>query len=95
MKISKEMVKHIALLSRLELKEEEIELYQDQLSRILDYIEKLNEVETSDVEPTSHVLSLSNVFREDKVISTLSRDEALRNAPDSTEKFFRVPKIID
>lgn len=95
MKISKEMVRHIAMLSRLELKEEEIELYQDQLSRILDYVEKLNQVDTSEVEPTSHVLSLNNVFREDKVKATLTREEALRNAPDGTDKFFRVPKIID
>ncbi len=95
MKISKETVSHVALLSRLELKEGEIELYQKQLSRILEYVEKLSEVNTNDVEPTSHVLFLNNVFREDKVQASLSREEALRNAPDSTDKFFRVPKIID
>ncbi|MCX7988649.1 MAG: Asp-tRNA(Asn)/Glu-tRNA(Gln) amidotransferase subunit GatC [Thermodesulfovibrio sp.] len=95
MKISKEMVKHISLLSRLELKDEEIEVYQDQLSRILDYVEKLNEVNTENIEPTSHVLSLNNVFREDMVGISLSREEVLRNAPDSTDKFFRVPKIIE
>ncbi len=95
MKISKEMVKHISLLSRLELKEDEIEMYQEQLSRILDYIEKLNEVNTDTVEPTSHVLSLNNVFRDDVVKPSISREEALRNAPDATDKFFRVPKIIE
>lgn len=95
MKISKEMVKHIAMLSRLEFQENEIELYGEQLSRILDYVDKLNEVNTEGVEPTSHVLSLNNVFREDIVKSSLSREEALRNAPDSTDKFFRVPKIIE
>ncbi|MEJ5227320.1 Asp-tRNA(Asn)/Glu-tRNA(Gln) amidotransferase subunit GatC [Thermodesulfovibrio sp.] len=95
MKISKEMVKHIAMLSRLEFQEKEIELYGEQLSRILDYVDKLNEVNTEGVEPTSHVLSLNNVFREDVVKSSLSREEALRNAPDSTDKFFRVPKIIE
>lgn len=95
MKISKEQVKHIAMLSRLELSEKEIELYQEQLSRILDYVEKLNEIDTTSVEPTSHVIELKNVFREDEVKPSLSRDEALRNAPDSTDKFFRVPKIID
>ncbi|GAB6184099.1 Asp-tRNA(Asn)/Glu-tRNA(Gln) amidotransferase subunit GatC [Thermodesulfovibrio hydrogeniphilus] len=95
MKISKEMVKHISLLSRLELKEDEIEMYQEQLSRILDYVEKLNEVNTTDVEPTSHVLSLNNVFREDIVKPSISREEALKNAPDATDKFFRVPKIIE
>lgn len=95
MKISKEMVKHIAMLSRLEFQENEIELYGEQLSRILDYVDKLNEVNTEGVEPTSHVLSLDNVFREDIVKASLSREEALRNAPDSTDKFFRVPKIIE
>ncbi|MEN2994124.1 MAG: Asp-tRNA(Asn)/Glu-tRNA(Gln) amidotransferase subunit GatC [Thermodesulfovibrio sp.] len=95
MKISKEQVKHIAMLSRLELSEKEIELYQQQLSRILDYVEKLSEIDTTSVEPTSHVIELKNVFREDEVKPSLSRDEVLRNAPDSTDKFFRVPKIID
>ncbi len=89
------MVKHISLLSRLELKEDEIEMYQEQLSRILDYIEKLDEVNTDTVEPTSHVLSLNNVFRDDVVKPSISREEALRNAPDATDKFFRVPKIIE
>lgn len=61
MKISKEEVKHIAMLSRLELDEREIELYQDQLSRILEYVEKLNEIDTSQIEPTSHVIDLKNL----------------------------------
>lgn len=95
MKISKEMVKHIALLSRLKLQEKEIETYQEQLSRIIDYVEKLNEVNTAEIEATSHVLALNNVFREDIVKNSISRQEALRNAPDSTDKFFRVPKIIE
>lgn len=95
MKISNAMVQHIALLSRLEFKQEEIEIFKEQLSRILEYVEKLNEVNTNAVEPTSHVLSLNNVFREDRVGQSLSREEALRNAPDSTDKFFRVPKIIE
>ncbi|MCX8034005.1 MAG: Asp-tRNA(Asn)/Glu-tRNA(Gln) amidotransferase subunit GatC [Thermodesulfovibrio sp.] len=95
MKISKEMVKYVSLLSRLELTSKEIELYQDQLSRILSYVEKLNEVNTKDIEPTSHVISLNNVFREDMTGESLSREEALRNAPDPTHKFFRVPKIIE
>ncbi|MCS7215463.1 MAG: Asp-tRNA(Asn)/Glu-tRNA(Gln) amidotransferase subunit GatC [Thermodesulfovibrio sp.] len=95
MKISKDQVKHIAMLSRLELNEEEIEIYQDQLSRILEYVEKLNEIDTTSVEPTSHVIEIKNVFREDQVKDSISREYALKNAPDSTDKFFRVPKIID
>lgn len=95
MKISKEMVKYVALLSRLELTNKEIEIYQDQLSRILTYVEKLNEINTQDIEATSHVISLNNVFREDITGESLSREETLRNAPDPTNKFFRVPKIIE
>ncbi|GLI52755.1 Asp-tRNA(Asn)/Glu-tRNA(Gln) amidotransferase subunit GatC [Thermodesulfovibrio yellowstonii] len=95
MKISKEEVKHIAMLSRLELNEEEIGVYQEQLSRILDYIEKLNEIDTTLVEPTSHIIELKNVFRDDNVKGSISRDEVLKNAPDQTDKFFRVPKIIE
>uniref|UniRef100_A0A7C4AIH7 Aspartyl/glutamyl-tRNA(Asn/Gln) amidotransferase subunit C n=1 Tax=Thermodesulfovibrio aggregans TaxID=86166 RepID=A0A7C4AIH7_9BACT len=95
MKISKEQVKHIAMLARIELNEDEIELYQEQLSKILDYVEKLNEIDTTEIEPTSHVINLSNVFREDRIKPWLSRDEALKNAPDATDKFFRVPKIIE
>ena len=95
MKISKEEVKHIAMLSRLELDEKEIAVYQDQLSRILEYVEKLNEIDTSNVEPVSHVIELNNVMRQDIVKPSLPRDEALKNAPDSVDKFFRVPKIIE
>lgn len=95
MKISKEEVKHIAMLSRLDLNEEEITVYQNQLSRILDYVEKLNEIDTLQVEPVSHVVELNNVMRPDIVKPSIPRDEALKNAPDSVEKFFRVPKIIE
>jgi len=95
MKISKEEVKHIAMLSRLELDEKEIAVYQDQLSRILDYVEKLSKIDTSNVEPVSHVIELNNVMRQDIVKPSLPRDEALKNAPDSVDKFFRVPKIIE
>ncbi|GAB5047330.1 Asp-tRNA(Asn)/Glu-tRNA(Gln) amidotransferase subunit GatC [Thermodesulfovibrio sp. TK110] len=95
MKITKEEVKHIAMLSRLELDEREIELYQDQLSRILDYVEKLNEIDTAAIEPTSHVIELNNVFREDAVKESLPREEVLKNAPQATDKFFKVPKIIE
>ncbi|MCS7202962.1 MAG: Asp-tRNA(Asn)/Glu-tRNA(Gln) amidotransferase subunit GatC [Thermodesulfovibrio sp.] len=95
MRISREEVKYIAMLSRLELSEDEIEIYQEQLSRILDYVEKLNELNTYNVEPTSHVIALSNIFREDIVKESLPRDEVLKNAPKATDKFFKVPKIID
>ena len=95
MKISREDIEHIAMLARLSLSEKEKELFGVQLSRILDYMEKLNELDTANIEPTSHVLSLSNVMREDSPRDSIPREDALLNAPDRTEKFYRVPKIIE
>jgi len=95
MKISGEDIEHIAMLARLSLTEEEKELFGAQLSRILDYMEKLNELDTDNIEPTSHVLHLSNVMREDLPKDSIPREDALLNAPEKTEKFYRVPKIIE
>ncbi len=95
MKISKEEIEHIAVLARLSLTEEEKELFGAQLSGILGYMEQLNELDTKEVEPTSHVLALGNVMREDVPGESLPREEALMNAPSHTEKFYRVPKIIE
>ncbi len=95
MKISKEEIEHIAVLARLSLPEEEKELFGSQLSNILDYMEKLNELDTKGIEPTSHVLTLSNVMRDDIPRPSIPKEDALMNAPDHTEKFFRVPKIIE
>jgi aspartyl-tRNA(Asn)/glutamyl-tRNA(Gln) amidotransferase subunit C len=95
MKITNEDVKHIARLSRLSLSDKEIETFGDQLNTIIDYVEQLSSLDTSNVEPTSHVIPLTNVMRDDIPTASLSREDALRNAPDSTEKFYRVPKIIE
>jgi len=95
MKITKEEIEHIALLARLSLSEEEKDLFGTQLSSILDYMEKLNELDTMDIELTSHVLSLSNVMRDDIPALSIPREDALMNAPAHTEKFYRVPKIIE
>jgi aspartyl-tRNA(Asn)/glutamyl-tRNA(Gln) amidotransferase subunit C len=94
-RISKEDIEHIASLARLHLTEGEKDLFGLQLSSILDYMEKLNELDTTDVEPTSHVLPLSNVMRDDVSGPSIQREDALMNAPDHTDKFFRVPKIIE
>ncbi len=83
------------MLARLRLAGEEKELFISQLSSILGYMEKLDELDTKDVEPTSHVLSLNNVMREDTAAPSLPREDALLNAPSHTEKFYRVPKIIE
>ncbi len=95
MRITAEQVAHIAALSRLSLTEQEVETFRDQLSSIIEYVEQLRTLETTGVEPTSHILPLSNVMREDVVRPCLPREEALRNAPDGTEEFYRVPKIIE
>jgi aspartyl-tRNA(Asn)/glutamyl-tRNA(Gln) amidotransferase subunit C len=95
MKISKEEIEHIAVLARLSLPEEEKELFGLQLSSILDYMEKLNELDTKGIEPTSHILSLSNVMRDDTPTPSIPKEDALMNAPDHTGKFYRVPKIIE
>ncbi|MFH1015355.1 MAG: Asp-tRNA(Asn)/Glu-tRNA(Gln) amidotransferase subunit GatC [Nitrospirota bacterium] len=92
MKIS---VEYISKLARLSVSEEEKETFSAQLNSILSYMEKLNKLDTKDVEPTSHVVSLSNVMRDDVQRDSISREDALANAPDRTDKFYRVPKIIE
>ena len=94
-RITREVVEHVAMLARLGLSEEEKAIFEEQLDRILAYAEKINELDTSDVEPTSHVLPLKNVMREDKVRPSFSRDEIMMNAPEKERGFFRVPKIIE
>lgn len=88
-------VEHIAELARLTFKHEELENFTLQLNKILAYVEKLNELDTSNVEPLSHPVEEVNVFREDIVKPSIDREEALRNAPDRSELFFKVPKVID
>ncbi|MDI3533756.1 MAG: aspartyl-tRNA(Asn)/glutamyl-tRNA(Gln) amidotransferase subunit [Thermosediminibacterales bacterium] len=95
MKISKKDVEHVANLARLHLDEQEKENYTKQLNSILEYMEKLNLLDTEDVPPTSHVIPLKNVFREDKVRDSLSNEEVLANAPDAEDGYFKVPKIIE
>jgi aspartyl-tRNA(Asn)/glutamyl-tRNA(Gln) amidotransferase subunit C len=95
MKIIKDEIEHIALLARLSLSDEEKEMFGSQLSSILEYMEKLNELDTTAVQPTSHVLSLHNIMREDFPRPSIPRNDALSNAPAHTEKFYRVPKIIE
>ena len=95
MKITRKEVEHVAKLARLALRDDEIDTMTAQLSNILTYVEKLNELDTKNVDPTSHVLPIKNVLREDEVRKSLERDKALGNAPDRTEEFFRVPKVIE
>jgi aspartyl-tRNA(Asn)/glutamyl-tRNA(Gln) amidotransferase subunit C len=92
--ISKQDVEHVALLARLSLKEEEKELYTQQLNKILDAARALQELNTDNVSPTAHVLPIQNVFREDRVGEHIDTDKGLANAPDREEDFFKVPKIV-
>jgi aspartyl-tRNA(Asn)/glutamyl-tRNA(Gln) amidotransferase subunit C len=92
--ISKEQVEHVAWLARIELTEEEKQAFTKQLNEVLDYFKKINEIDTSNIEPTYHVLNLVNVLREDKVEPSLSKEDALRNASQKEDSFIRAPKII-
>lgn len=95
MRISKDDVIYVAELARLEFGEEELEKFTGQLGNILGYIEKLSELNTEGVEPTSHVLDIPTPLREDRVEKWLTHEEALQNAPEREEDFFAVPKVID
>ena len=88
-------VAHIAHLARLFLSTEEQEKFSLQLNSILEYVEKLNELNTSGIEPTSHVLEIRNLMRDDIQRPSLPVDHALANAPDWSGNFYRVPKIIE
>jgi aspartyl-tRNA(Asn)/glutamyl-tRNA(Gln) amidotransferase subunit C len=88
-------ISHIAGLARLKLTDSEKELFSKQVGSIINYIDKLNELDTSDIKPTAHVLPISNVFREDELRTSLPRDKALQNSPAEDESFYRVPKIIE
>jgi aspartyl-tRNA(Asn)/glutamyl-tRNA(Gln) amidotransferase subunit C len=94
-KIDSEQVRKVAKLSRLELTEAEVEEFSGQLSAILEYMEKMNELDTAGVEPLAHCLPVSNVFRNDAVKESLGTEKALANAPDRDGEFFKVPKILD
>jgi aspartyl-tRNA(Asn)/glutamyl-tRNA(Gln) amidotransferase subunit C len=95
MKISKDEVLHVANLARLELDENSIEKMAAQIGTILDYVDTLNQVDTTGVAPTSHAILLTNAFREDKLHQHLSNEVALSNAPEEDDGAFVVPKIIE
>ncbi len=95
MKITKEEVEHVAYLARLKFSEAEMELFTTQLNTILEYMDKLGELDTSRVEPTFHAVARTNVLREDQVQPSLPQERTLQNAPDGDRGFFQVPKIIE
>jgi aspartyl-tRNA(Asn)/glutamyl-tRNA(Gln) amidotransferase subunit C len=91
MAITRDEVLHVARLARLELSDDEVERFTEQLSAILEAVAKVSELDLSDVEPTAHPLDLVNVWAEDEPRPSLSIDEALANAPDRHDGFFKVP----
>lgn len=93
-RISNEQVKHVANLARLAITEDEAERFTKQLDAIITFAEQLNELDTTNVEPTYHVLEMKNVFREDIKEKGLPREEVLKNAPDHQEGQIKVPAII-
>lgn len=95
MKITRKDVENVALLSRLEIPEAEIEKYTGHLNAFLEYADVLTGLDTEGVQPTAHVLPLKNVFRADEVKPSLERELALSNAPEKENGYFKVPKIVE
>jgi aspartyl-tRNA(Asn)/glutamyl-tRNA(Gln) amidotransferase subunit C len=95
MAITREEVRHIALLARLQLTKEEEEEFTDQLDHILSHFETLQQLDTTGVEPTAHVVAMATPFREDAVHNAPDADALLANAPMRDGRFFKVPKIIE
>ena len=94
-KISIEQVKQVAKLARLNLSDAETAQFSAQLSDILQYVEKLNHLDTTNIEPLAHCLPVSNCLRDDVIKPSLGTERTLANAPDSDGQFFIVPKILD
>jgi len=95
MSITVKDVQHVAKLARLQLSPGEEATFTEQMNAILQYAEKLNELDTDHVKPTTHVLQVSNVMRDDVVKESLSQDEALLNAPDHEDGHFKVPAVLE
>ena len=95
MKITREEVQRVALLARLQLSLEEENLLTEQLDKILQYMEKLNRLDTANVEPLAHAVDVVNAFREDRAGNAPQPDQLLANAPAQEKSFFKVPKIIE
>lgn len=94
MKITIDEVEYVANLARLELNSEEAAAMAGQLAQILSYVDKLNELDTSQVEPTTHAISITNAFRDDELRDSLGQDQALANSPLQNGEAFVVPRVI-
>jgi len=95
MKIDRKEVEHVAQLARLRFDNADLELFAHQLNTILEYFDTLREVDTSDIEPTSHAVVIKNVFRDDTAEGFSNKDLLLKNAPSQEKNCFKVPKVIE
>jgi len=95
MSLSRDDVRHVAALARLSFTDEEEQRMADEMSQILDYVEKLDELDTSGVPPMSHVLDVTNVFRTDEIAERIDRDQALEPAPETDDGHVQVPAVIE
>lgn len=95
MSITRKDVEHVARLARLALTDDEVSTFEQQLSKILDHAERVTQLDTEGIPPTSSAIPLSNVFRPDEIDASLSNDQALANAPEAESGHFRVPRILE
>lgn len=95
MALSRDDVRNVAELARLRFSDDEESRMAEEMSQILEYVEKLDELDTSGVPPMSHVLDLTNVFRDDDIESRIDQDQALEPAPDASNGYFQVPKVVE
>jgi len=95
MDIDIKQIEQVATLSRIKLTDEEKDIFREQLTDILGYIEKLKELDTDDVQPMAYATSIKNVFREDQKKSSFPRQEILELSPSSANGFFKVPKVLE
>ena len=95
MKINQQDVEHVARLARLSLNPDDLKVMTGQMDAILGYVDKLNELDTTGIEPMAHAVPMSNAFREDEITEPIGVEQALQNAPQRNDNYFKVPKIIE
>ena len=95
MRITRNEVEHVATLARLKLDSAEISTFTGQMDAILSYVDKLSELNTDGIIPTSHAVPMENAFRPDEVRPSIGTEQALANAPERADGFFKVPKVIE
>jgi len=94
-KIDRKEVEHVAQLARLQFDETQLEMFVDQMNNILEYFDKLQHLNTSGIEPTSHAVVMNNVFRNDMLEKLFDNDVMMKNAPAKEKRYFKVPKVIE